>query len=188
MVRLDNQTCLSRPVIFTERSKTVLLLWILFVSYGSCLSLLYCLILFLEALWSPAGKVLPLGALVFWAFLFIVTPKYVICSTSDLRVRLVPLNMFEPSSNFLTDRFRLVLLLWILFVICFSCLPLSYCIACSLQPCDHLLGRADLLALWYVMFSCVLSLSHMVSWVRCGTWLYRFLIFAFFLTFTYMYV
>ena len=33
-------------------------------------------------------------------------------------------------------------------------------------------------------FLVFLSLSHVVSWVRCGTWLYRFLIFAFFLTFT----
>ena len=40
--------------------------------------------------------------------------------------------------------------------------------------------RADLLALLYMMFSCVLSLSHMVSWVRCGIGLYRFRIFAFF--------
>ena len=31
-------------------------------------------------------------------------------------------------------------------------------------------------------FLVVLSLSHTVSFVRCGTWLYRFLIFAFFLT------
>ena len=30
---------------------------------------------------------------------------------------------------------------------------LSYCLVCSLQPCDHLLGKADLLALFYVMFS-----------------------------------
>ena len=29
-----------------------------------------------------------------------------------------------------------------------------------------------------------LSLSNVVSWVRCGTLLYRFLIFAFFFTFT----
>ena len=29
--------------------------------------------------------------------------------------------------------------------------------------------RANLLALLYVMFSCVLSLSHVVSWVKCGT-------------------
>ena len=27
-----------------------------------------------------------------------------------------------------------------------------------------------------------LSLSHVVSWIRCGTWLYRFLILAAFLT------
>ena len=27
---------------------------------------------------------------------------------------------------------------------------------------------ANLLALLYVIFSCVLSLSHVVSWVRCG--------------------
>ena len=32
---------------------------------------------------------------------------------------------------------------------------------------------------WFLVF---LSLSHSVSWVRCGTGLYRFLIFAFFLT------
>ena len=36
--------------------------------------------------------------------------------------------------------------------------------------------------LLFVMFNCVLSLSHVVSWVRCGTCLYRFLIFAAFLT------
>ena len=33
----------------------------------------------------------------------------------------------------------------------------------------YLVLSTDLLALLYVMFSCVLSLSHMVSWVRCGT-------------------
>ena len=42
--------------------------------------------------------------------------------------------------------------------------------------------RANLLVLLYVMFSCVFVISPMVSWVSCGTWLYRFLIFAFFLT------
>ena len=38
--------------------------------------------------------------------------------------------------------------------------------------------RAVLLALLYVMYYCVVSFSLAVSWVRCGTWLYRFLIFA----------
>ena len=42
--------------------------------------------------------------------------------------------------------------------------------------------RDNLFALVCVMFYCVLSLSHVVSWVRCGTWLYRFLIFASLLT------
>ena len=43
--------------------------------------------------------------------------------------------------------------------------------------------RADLLALLCVVFSCILSLSHMVSRVSCGTWLYRFLVFALCFTF-----
>ena len=39
--------------------------------------------------------------------------------------------------------------------------------------------------LW--MFIVFLLLSHVVSWVRFGTWLYRFLIFAVFLIFKQMY-
>ena len=37
--------------------------------------------------------------------------------------------------------------------------------------------------LFLVMFIVFLSLSHVVSWVRCCTWLYRFPIFAVFLTY-----
>ena len=48
--------------------------------------------------------------------------------------------MFKPSSNFLTDRSKAVLLLWILFVICVSCL--SVILSCLfLQPCGHMLGN-----------------------------------------------
>ena len=61
---------------------------------------------------------------------------------------------------------------------------------------DHLLclSRLFIAALWspagkgltswfvFVMFNCVLSLSNVVSWVSCGTSLYRLLIFAAFLT------
>ena len=39
-----------------------------------------------------------------------------------------------PLFNFLSDRSKALLLLLILFVICVSCLSLSYCLACSLQP------------------------------------------------------
>ena len=63
-----------------------------------------------------------------------------------------------------------MLLLWILFVIYVSWLSLLCCLVRSLQPCDHLIGKEDLLALLCVVFSCALSLSHMVFRVRCGTW------------------
>ena len=46
----------------------------------------------------------------------------------------------------------------------------------------HLLGKADLLARLYMKFSCVWSLSHLVSRVKCGALLYRFLIYDFLLT------
>ena len=50
---------------------------------------------------------------------------------------------------------------------CFFCgsfllFVLHVCHVSSLQPCGHLPGRAVLLALIYMMFSCVLKLSHMV--------------------------
>ena len=68
-------------------------------------------------------------------------------------MRLVPLNMFKPSSNYFTDRLKAVLLLWILFVICVS---LSYTVLSV--PCSLVITcweRADLLALLCVIFSCV---------------------------------
>ena len=63
-------------------------------------------------------------------------------------------------------------------VVCFSCFRV-----CSLLPCGHLLGNGwPLGSCWWCFLNFVL-LSHVVSWVRCDTWLYRFLIFAVFLTF-----
>ena len=59
----------------------------------------------------------------------------------------------------------------------------NYCHVCFFSIGVTCWERADLLALLFVIFSCVLSLFHTLSWVRCKTWLYRFLIFAFFLTF-----
>ena len=41
-------------------------------------------------------------------------------------------------------------------------------------------GKGLTFWLSFAMFYCVLSLSHGVSWVRCGTRLYRFLILAIF--------
>ena len=49
---------------------------------------------------------------------------------------------FKPSSNYVTDCSKGVLLLWILFVVCVSCLSLSCYLECSLQPCGHLRGNS----------------------------------------------
>ena len=45
----------------------------------------------------------------------------------------------SPPVNYFTDRSKAVLLFWIIFVICVSCL--SCFLVCSLQPCGHLLGK-----------------------------------------------
>ena len=59
----------------------------------------------------------------------------------DLRLRLLLLSMFKPSSDLLADRSKAVHLLWILFLIYVSCLSLLCWLVCCLQPCDHLLGK-----------------------------------------------
>ena len=72
---------------------------------------------------------------------------YLSRSTSEIRVRLVPSNMFKPSSNFLTDcsnAFNDP------FVICVSCL--SDILSCLLHVA---FWSTDFLSLFYVMFSCV---------------------------------
>ena len=65
-----------------------------------------------------------------------------------------------------------------------------------LHPCGHLLRKVwplgSLLCDVFVTFSNITPDSghnmgnffHMVSWIRCGIWLYGFLIVAFFITFT----
>ena len=59
--------------------------------------------------------------------------------------------------------------LWIFFVICVSCVSVILSVLsapCSLVVNSHVF----------------LSLFHMMTWVRCDIWLYRFLIFSFCLT------
>ena len=66
----------------------------------------------------------------------------------------------------------------VIYVLCLSCFRI-----CSLLPCGHLKGKGWPLGscLWYLL--CFCFFSHLVSWDRCGTWLYWLLIFAVFLTF-----
>ena len=68
---------------------------------------------------------------------------------------------FKPSSkNGFTDFSKAVLPLWMIFGYLYFVF--------SLQPYGHHLGRTGLLARLYVKFLVFLSVSHVVSWVRCS--------------------
>ena len=96
-------------------------------------------------------------------------------STSELRVRLAPWNRFKPSSKI----FLLTVSRWYFFcgsfmffsVLCLLCLSR----VCLFVPCGHLLGKGWLS---FVVSNCEFITFPLVTWVRCGTWLYWFLIFA----------
>ena len=67
---------------------------------------------------------------------------------------------------FSTDHSKAMLLLWIFLLFMFCVYHVFMSVNCSLGvTCWERIGLCTLL---YVMFSCVLSLSHIVSWVRCG--------------------
>ena len=89
--------------------------------------------------------------------------------------RLLPLNMFKPISIFYLS--KVVLLFWILFyyswftfvfIIILSCLSLAALWSPARKGLPHRSLMCD-------DSLCVSPLSHMVSRVRCGTWLYLFL-------------
>ena len=60
---------------------------------------------------------------------------------SELRMRLVMLNMLKPSGIFLLTVPRRCFFCGSFFVVYVSCLALLCCLICSLQPCDNLLGK-----------------------------------------------
>ena len=66
---------------------------------------------------------------------------------------------------------------FVLFCVCYF-----FVRVCLYVLSDHLMGRTDLLALVCGVY-CEFVTFPLVSWIRCGTWLYRFLIFAPLLTF-----
>ena len=104
-------------------------------------------------------------------------------STSELRVRLALLDRFKPSSKIFYWPFQggtsYVDLLWFFL----SCVCYVFVHVCLYVLCGHLLGKGLTSWLSVVVSNCVVSncalvTFPLVSWVRCGTWLYRFLIFA----------
>ena len=89
-----------------------------------------------------------------------------------------PWNRFKPSSKIflLTFPRRCFFCISVLFLLCFQ----ARLFIDALWPPA---GRR--LASWlsFVMSNCEVVTFPLVSWVRCGAWVYRFLIFALFLTF-----
>ena len=103
---------------------------------------------------------------------------YMSWSTSELRVRLARCETcLSPPVKFFTDRSKAVLLLWIFYV--FSVLRLL-CICARLFICALRSPVGKGLTSWlsFVVSNCEFVTFPLVSWVRCGTWLYQFLIFA----------
>ena len=104
-------------------------------------------------------------------------------STSELRVGLAPWNRFKPSSKIFYWPFQgstssMELLCF------FSAFVLGLPLCASAYLC--LVATCwERLTSWlsFVVYNCEFVTFPLVSWVRCDTWLYRFLIFAPFLTF-----
>ena len=99
-------------------------------------------------------------------------------STSELWVRLVPLNRFKPSSKLFYWPFQggtsFVDLLCFCSVFCLICLCARLFICALWSP----YGKGLTSWLSFVVSNCEFVTFPLLSWVRCGTWLYRFLIFA----------
>ena len=130
--------------------------------------------LFHVALWSPAGKGLTSWLLCLLCF---VTFQNVPWSTSELMARLAPWNWFKPSSKIFYWPFQCGTSFEDLYVFVLSCICYVFVRVCLYVLCGHLLGKG-----WprlsFVVSNCELVTFPLVSWVRCGTWLYRFLIVA----------
>ena len=104
-------------------------------------------------------------------------------STSELRVRFAPWNRFKPSSKIFYWPFQghtsFVDLLCFCSVLCLLCLCARLFICALWSPA----GKGLTSWLSFVVSNCEFVTFPLVSWVRCGTWLYQFLIFAPLLTF-----
>ena len=87
----------------------------------------------------------------------------------------------SPLVKYFTDLSKAVLLLWIIYVISVLFL-LCYCAHLFIYALWSPAGKRLTSWLSFVMSNCEVVTFPLVSWVRCGAWLYRYLIFALFLT------
>ena len=94
---------------------------------------------------------------------------------SGLKVRLAPRKTgLSPPVKYFTDRSKAILLFWIFYV--FYVLRLL-CLCACLFICALWSPAGKGLTSWlsFVVSNCEFVTIPLVSWVRCGTWLYRFL-------------
>ena len=89
-------------------------------------------------------------------------------STSELRVMLAPRNLFSPPVKHFIDPSKVVPFCGSFVLFMFLCC--SWFCVCSLLPYGDLLRKGWPLDSYLWCLIVFLSLSHVVSWVRCGTW------------------
>ena len=85
--------------------------------------------------------------------------------------------VLSPPVKYSRDRSKAVLLLWIFYVFSILCL---LCLCAHLFICALWSPAGKGLTSWlpFVLYNCEFVTFPLVSWVRCDTWLHRFLIFA----------
>ena len=99
-------------------------------------------------------------------------------STFELRVRLAPLNRLKPSSKIFYWPFQGATSF--VDLLCFCSVVCLLCLCARLFICALWSSAGKGLTSWLscVVSNCEFVTFPLVSWVRCGTWLYWFLIFA----------
>ena len=95
-----------------------------------------------------------------------------------------PWNWFKPSSKIFLLTVPRRCFFCGSFMLFLSCLLLCFMHVCLLMPCTHLLGKGLISWLSFVMSNSDVATFPLVSWVRCGAWLYWFLTCALSLTFS----
>ena len=128
-------------------------------------------------------RYITVNIIIIWFLLCCLCFVFVSWSTSELRMRLVHHQTgLSPPVKYLTDHSKAFLLLWIFYVLSVLCL---LCLCTHLFICALSSPSGKGLTSWlsFEVYNCEFATFPLVSWVRCGTWLYRFLVFAPLLTF-----
>ena len=116
-----------------------------------------------------------------WTFLFLLAFKLIFWALSTLICFAFYLNMLIIWI-YCYSVVNFMLLLWIIYVISVLFL-LCFHARLLINALWSLAGKGLTSWLSFVMSNCEVVTFPLVSWVRCGAWLYWFLIFALFLTF-----